>query len=135
MGLLIRWTYTRPVQGSPEEWLRRALASLALAKAQGEGILPEDLCYQTEQAAEKAMKALYVARGHPFLFTHDLDRLALGLEQIGLEIPESIDQATILTRYAMDTRCPDGLEPVGTEEYHEAVRLAEAVIGWVCTHV
>lgn len=121
----------RPVHGSPEEWLRRAEASLALAKAQGEGILLEDLCYQAQQAAEKAMKALYIARGEEFLFTHDLDRLAMGLEQIGIEITEPIDQATILTRYAMDTRYPGGFEPVSAAEHQEAVRLAETVITWV----
>ena len=96
----------RPVHGSPEEWLRRAEASLALAKVQSEGVLLEDLCYQAQQAAEKAMKALYIARGKEFLFTHDLDRLAMGLELIGFEITEPIDQATTLTRYAMDTRYP-----------------------------
>ena len=120
----------RPAHGSPEEWLRRARASLALARATGDGILLEDLCYQAQQAAEKAMKAVYIARGQPFLFTHDLDILALGLELMGLSIPEAIDQATLLTRYAMDTRNPGGFEPVGPGEYGEAVQLAEAVILW-----
>lgn len=70
----------RPVHGSPEDWLRRAQASLALARVHGEGLLREDLCYQAQQAAEKALKALYIARGQAFLFTHDLDRLAMGLD-------------------------------------------------------
>ena len=121
----------RPAQGSAYDWLRRAEASLALARAQGEGILLEDLCYQAQQAAEKAMKALFIARRREFPFIHDLDRLALGLEQIGFDIPEAVDQATILTRYALDTRYPGGFEPVGAGEYHEAIRLAEAVLGWV----
>lgn len=122
----------KPVQGSSEEWLRRAKASLVLAKAQDkEGVALEDLCYQAQQAAEKAMKALYIAKGKEFLFTHDLDRLVLGLEALGLEITETIDQATILTRYAIETRYPGGFEPVSLVEYHEAIRLAEEVISWV----
>ena len=125
----------RLVHGSPEDWLRRAQASLALARVHGEGLLREDLCYQAQQAAEKALKALYIARGQAFLFTHDLDRLAMGLEGIGIEIPESIDQATILTRYAMDTRYPGGFEPVGAAEHQEAVRLAETVVAWAWTQI
>jgi len=123
----------RAVQGSPEDWLGRAEASLALAKVQGEGVMFEDLCYQAQQAAEKAMKALYIARAKEFLFTHDLDRLALGLEQIGLDIPEPVDQATILTRYAMDTRYPGGFEPVSAQEYQEAIRHAQTVLAWAST--
>lgn len=65
----------------------------------------------------------------------DLDRLALGLEGIGIEIPESIDQATVLTRYAMDTRYPGGFEPVGAAEHQEAVRLAETVVAWAWTQI
>jgi HEPN domain-containing protein len=125
----------RPVHGSPEDWLRRAQASLALARVHGEGLLREDLCYQAQQAAEKALKALYIARGQAFPFTHDLDRLAMGLEGIGIEIPESIDQATLLTRYAMDTRYPGGFEPVGAAEHQEAVRLAETVVAWAWTQI
>lgn len=122
----------KPVQGSSEEWLRRARASLVLAKAQDkEGVALEDLCYQAQQAAEKAMKALYIAKGKEFLFTHDLDRLVLGLEALGLEITETIDQATVLTRYAIETRYPGGFEPVNMAEYLEAIHLAEAVISWV----
>jgi HEPN domain-containing protein len=67
-------------------------------------------------SGRKALKALYIARGKEFLFTHDLDRLVLGLEEMGFEITETIDQATILTRYAMDTRYPGAFEPVGMTE-------------------
>lgn len=125
----------RPVHGSPEEWLRRSQASLALARVQGEGVLLEDLCYQAQQAAEKAMKAVYIARGKEFLFTHDLDRLAMGLELIGIEITEPVEQATILTRYAMDIRYPGGFEPVSAAEHQEAIHLAETVIAWAIAQI
>jgi len=125
----------RPVHGSPEEWLRRSQTSLALARVQGEGVLLEDLCYQAQQAAEKAMKAIYIARGKEFLLTHDLDRLAMGLELIGIEITEPVEQATILTRYAMDTRYPGGFEPVSAAEHQEAIHLAETVIAWAIAQI
>ena len=75
-----------------------------VGRSGGEGVLLEDLCYQAQQAAEKAVKALYISPGKEFLFTHDLDRLLLGLEELGLEITEALDEAAILTRYALETR-------------------------------
>jgi hypothetical protein len=44
-------------------------------------------------------------------------------------------QATVLTRYAMDTRYPGGFEPVGAAEHQEAVRLAETVVAWAWTQI
>ena len=44
-----------------KEWLKRAKSNLARAKAGkvSEDILYEDLCFDAQQAAEKALKALY----------------------------------------------------------------------------
>ena len=95
-----------------------------------EGILLEDLCYQAQQAAEKALKALYLKRGVAFPFVHSLDLLLAGLEDLGLEIPDAIDQATILTRYAVETRYPGAYEPVTEAEYQEAIGFAEAILSW-----
>ena len=124
----------RLAPGSYEDWMERARASLALAKARkAEGILLEDLCYQAQQAGEKALKAFYLKRGAAFPFVHSLDQLLAGLEDLGLDIPEAIDQATILTRYAVETRYPGPYEAVTEEEYQEAIRLAETILAWVET--
>jgi HEPN domain len=74
------------------------------------------------------VKALYISRGKEFLFTHDLDRLLLGLEELGLEITEALDEAAILTRYALETRYPGGFEPVTASEYREAIHHAEVAL-------
>ena len=44
----------------PNEWMNRARSSMNLAYARGDGILYEDLCFQAQQAAEKAIKAIFV---------------------------------------------------------------------------
>jgi len=45
-------------------------------------------------------------------------------------IPNDIKNASTLTLYAAQTRYP-GLEgPVSDKEYHEALVLAEGVVGW-----
>ena len=122
----------RPALGSADDWIRRARANLSLAKAyQAEGILLEDLCYQAQQAAEKALKAFYLKNGRGFPFVHTLDQLLSGLEDLGIAIPEDVDQASILTRYAVETRYPGTYEPVGEDEYRDAIRFAEVILSWV----
>jgi HEPN domain-containing protein len=47
------------IPGTPQEWLTRAKSSLALAKVEKpEETVWEDLCYNAQQAAEKAIKAV-----------------------------------------------------------------------------
>lgn len=52
------------------------------------------------------------------------------LEDLGLETPEAVDQATILTRYAVETRYPGAYEPVTMDEYQEAIGFAETILAW-----
>jgi HEPN domain-containing protein len=64
------------------------------------GYLPlEDLCFNAQQAAEKAIKALLIQRDAGFPYVHDIAALLTVLEQAGQEIPHSIKQAERLTRY------------------------------------
>lgn len=63
----------RETPGSAEDWLRRARGDLAIAKISlPEGASYEDLCFRAQQAAEKALKAVYVGKGWTFRYTHDL---------------------------------------------------------------
>jgi len=49
----------------PREWLNRARSSLIQAQALQPGISFEDLCFNAQQAAEKAIKALLIRRSVP----------------------------------------------------------------------
>jgi len=42
------------------EWLNRAHSNLTLAKSEGIDIYLEDLCFNAQQAVEKAIKALLI---------------------------------------------------------------------------
>ena len=117
------------------DWVSRAEASLALAKVVAKGVVIEDLCYQAQQAAEKALKAVYISRQAPFVYIHNIDTLLLGLEAIGFEIPESVDAAGELTRYAVETRYPGGFEPLTPEDLARAIGLAESVLVWARAQV
>lgn len=115
----------------PREWLNRARSNLARAQAKITGVYLEDLCFDAQQAAEKAIKALLIKRGVTFPYVHDLARLVTLLEQAGQEIPEFVRRVEALTRYAVVTRYPGLAEPVTEAHFQEAVAVAKAVLEWV----
>jgi HEPN domain-containing protein len=117
----------------PREWLNRARSNLARAK-EGisiEGVYLEDLCFDAQQAAEKAIKALLIHLGMRFPYTHDLAELLTIVEQTGQAIPKQVKGAARLTDYAVEPRYPGLFEPVTHEEYEDAVVVAEEVVSWV----
>lgn len=117
--------------GTPEDWLRRAKSNLAIARQpKTEEILLEDFCFEIQQAAEKALKAVLLSKGIKFRFVHDLAELLTLLEHNGILFPEKIRAAADLTDYSVETRYPGPFEPVTEIEYRDALEIAEAVVRW-----
>ena len=114
----------------PREWLNRARSNLVLAKAKRKGVYLEDLCFDAQQAAEKAIKALLIKLNVDFPYVHDLAGLLTLLEKSGQKIPKSIRQAEGLSRYAVFTRYPGMGPQIKQREYKEAVKIAEQVFRW-----
>jgi HEPN domain-containing protein len=114
----------------PREWLNRAKSNLALAQSNAAGALLEDLCFEAQQAAEKAVKAVFVHRGLRFPRIHDLDKLLSQLRQGGVKIPKYVVQADELSAYAVLTRYPALLGPVSKRQHRRAIRIAKAVVHW-----
>ncbi|MCK4309226.1 MAG: HEPN domain-containing protein [Candidatus Atribacteria bacterium] len=114
-------------------WLKRARSSLERAKIGkvSQGILYEDLCFDAQQTVEKSLKAILVKLNQSFPKTHSIGILLKLIEEAGVEIPENINQAKLLTAYAVDTRYPGDYEPVNKEEYKEALKIAEDVFEWL----
>ncbi len=120
-----------PEMGTPLEWLRRAESNLIRAKQpRPEGVLWEALCFDAQQAAEKAIKGLLIFYGIPFRFVHDIAELLTRLERGGIALPEEVRLAAALSDYAVEARYPRPMEPVTEEEYRQAVVLAETVVRW-----
>jgi HEPN domain-containing protein len=114
-----------------QDWLARAKGDLALALAPlPEGAFYEDLCFHAQQAAEKAIKAVYQKHQLAFRYTHDLGELLVGLKEQGVTVPQEVEDAQILAVYASEYRCPSLAEPVTMEEYREATKLAAKVVRW-----
>ena len=122
----------REVPGSPDEWLSRAHSDLALARIRlPSGGAYEDLCFHAQQAAEKAIKALYRARRLEFRYTHDIAELLNGLRTSGVDIPEAVREAVELSTYAWQARYPGVQEPATDEDHLRTVELADRVVRWV----
>jgi HEPN domain-containing protein len=118
--------------GSPSDWIERAKSNLTRARQpKPEGVVYEDLCFDAQQAAEKALKALLIARETPFRFVHDIGELLRTLENSGVAIPATIRDAAELTEFAVEARYPGPFEPVTEDEWKRAVALAETVAAWV----
>lgn len=109
-----------------DQWLARAQSNLDRARAgkTGDTILYEDLCFDCQQAAEKSLKGLLVARDRESPHTHIIAALLQTLERDGVVIPEDIKASSDLTDYAVNTRYPGMYEPLGDDEFQEALAVA-----------
>ncbi|HEY7168253.1 MAG TPA: HEPN domain-containing protein [Candidatus Binatia bacterium] len=114
------------------EWLNRAVANLERSKAD----IPlthvyfEDFCFDAQQAAEKAIKAVLLSLGIRFPYIHDLSELLDLVADSGTKIPKGVREAYRLTRFAVVSRYPGVLEPITRNEHLKTVRIAEAVVRW-----
>ena len=127
----------RPAPDSPQAWLERARSDLALARAAltMSDVLLEDACFHAQQCAEKALEALLMKRGIAFPRTHVIEMLLDLLKAEGVMIPDDVDEAFVLTQYAVQTRYPGAWDPVTLKETRSALRLAARVLTWVKEHV
>jgi len=100
---------------------RRSDSSLALTYL-------EDLCFDARQAAEKAVKAVFIHRQLRFPYVHDFADLLDLLEKGGVKIPKYVLRADDLTRYAVELRYPGLSGPVTKRQHRRAVRIAESIV-------
>ena len=115
------------------EWLQRAKSNMARAKSGrvSPDILYEDLCYDAQQAVEKAFKSACILHEIVFPKTHDIAYLIELLEKKKVIIPEDMQNAKLLTGYAVESRYPGDYEPADEEDYIKAMEIAEKVLKWV----
>jgi HEPN domain-containing protein len=117
-----------------KQWLNMADTDLGVAKHLMENYYPKPLeiiCYHCQQASEKAIKAIVVAKGSqggiPKL--HDLSFLLNQVKNF-VEIEENYyDYADTLTQYSVSVRYPNELF---LEERHakNAIQYADEIVNW-----
>ena len=111
----------------PTSWVERAEEDYALARSALRRKVPltYGACFHAQQCAEKYLKAMLVARKHPFSKIHDLLVLSDECAQAGIVLSVSSDQLSSLSYYAVRARYP-GEDPT-PDEAREAFEVAKAV--------
>ena len=112
-------------------WLDRAKSNLKISKTKrDEDIFYEDLCFQAQQAVEKALKGLLIFYNVEPEKIHNLVTLIKELSK-HTDIPEEINEVAILNDYAVQTRYPGDYTPINEDEYNNAIIITEKCIKWV----
>ncbi len=116
------------------DWLNQAERDLAQAEAsQSEG-RHEWACFAAHQAAEKAVKALHLARRQE-AWGHLVARLIQELP--GPVDPELIERGRVLDNFYVPTQYPNGhpegspFEHYGPLQSREAIEHARQILGFV----
>jgi HEPN domain-containing protein len=115
-----------------KDWLRRARSSFARARAGrvSDEIMLEDMCFDIQQSAEKAVKAVLISQGMPLPRTHNISHILDLLENNGILIPDEVQNARMLTGYAVEIRYPGDYEPLTEEEYKASLEILEKLLQW-----
>jgi HEPN domain-containing protein len=119
------------------DWLSEALEDLSVAKI----LLREGKygasCFHSQQAAEKASKALLLLHGRSEP-GHSISELLLTARMEGVDVTDDhIRCGRILDRYYIPTRYPNAFERGAPHQYfleedaREAIELAEEIIEFV----
>lgn len=104
--------------------MRHAREDLEAAEVLAErGMLPRQACFHAQQAAEKAIKAIFVFLQTDFPYTHDLDRLR-GLLPEGWLVKENPPDLSGLTFWATRGRYPGSRREATEDEAREAIEQA-----------
>jgi HEPN domain-containing protein len=109
-------------------WIAKAEEDLAAAERllSLDDSLASVVCFHSQQAVEKLVKALLVVAGVPFPRTHDVIQLVQILPR-DLALPVALAELAPLNRYAVEARYPIGEEPLTGDEARTAIALARRV--------
>ena len=112
-------------------WIDRAKSAYKFAIVPiDEDMFLADACFQAQQAAEKAIKALLIFYGIEPVYTHNIKKLFEELRNF-TTIDEFIEDAIDLSVYAVTTRYSGGKDDISDFEYKQALEIAKKCIDWV----
>lgn len=115
-------------------WLEQAESDLVAARDNIAAKHYNWACYMSEQAGEKAVKAVYVFRAHPFKRIHWIADLISGDELRGLpgvpELKDLADVARQLDQMLTSTRYPDAVPGIALPSQFYVEYEAEECLQW-----
>jgi HEPN domain-containing protein len=110
-----------------DRWLAYARDDLQAAEELKSSDIPARIsCFHAQQAAEKAMKAVFVLEQVDYPYTHDLVKLAEALPP-GWNLGASSGDLADLSRWAVESRYPTLDEP-GSGDPDRALATACSVV-------
>lgn len=116
-------------------WLRQAEEDLDAAQKSADILGKHYLaCFLAQQAAEKALKAVFYARGAQSVRGHSVAELCTAAEEIDPDLAAMRPRLAKLDRYYIPTRYPNGLsgghpfEAFDVRDSSEAVQLASEAL-------
>lgn len=118
------------------DWLGQALRDLEHARRSVRFRDYEWACFSSQQAAEKALKAVYLSLGME-AWGHDLVNLLRGLREAGLRVSRRlIECAAELDKHYVISRYPNGFAEGAPWEHYtrrdaeKCVRSGERLVEW-----
>jgi len=102
-----------------DRWFRQAEDDLSFARLAHANGYSAQCCFICQQVCEKALKAIFYAKGERLVLGHSVLRLLTDLGRD--ELHELVDGAKMLDQFYVPTRYPNGLpDGVPSEVYTEA---------------
>lgn len=112
--------------GREKDWLQQAERDLSKARLDLEHSYFEWACFTSQQAAEKAAKALGMSK-HLTIWGHAVSAILRSLRET-MEIPEElISLGQILDAYYIPSRYPNGFDSGKPADYYNRKMASEAV--------
>ena len=115
-------------------WLAASDSDLAFAELGARDGFYSQACFESQQAAEKALKAYLFAQGRELERTHSLPRLLRECQTFDQRLAELEPACATLTAYYIETRYPHSFSTVAVYSKgvaQEAVHLAAAVLALI----
>ena len=114
-------------------WLDKANDDLRWAAASLKETVLHGVCFASQQAAEKALKAFLLHSGKQLRKIHDLSALLEECIEIDNDFQQLIDQAATLSGYYVESRYPDIGDFIGytRDQSEEAFQFAKDVVAFV----
>ncbi len=112
-----------------EKWLQKALNDLEAAKhllkvSPPEEIVTEAVCFHSQQAVEKFLKAFLTSYNIPFGRTHHLEYIVNLASKVEASILSFLEDMKKLAPYAVEVRYPDDFYEPTLKETKEVYEIA-----------
>jgi HEPN domain-containing protein len=120
-----------------DRWLRAAREDLSYARVASAAGHHAPACFHSQQAAEKAVKAVHYGRGARVVIGHNVRALIEALAPAAPTLTALLDDARDLDVFYIPTRYPNGLESgtpgeaFGERQSTRAFVAAEAIVNAV----